>query len=107
MKDLLDPESEVRFLRREMDRNFSDRLLHLEQSTEELAQKVRTELESIHITLRQLVDCQEDHEPVMKYLDHLVGAGLIMRWMVIFVVGTLAAIGTAATAIEAIRGWLK
>ncbi|MCU0806424.1 MAG: hypothetical protein MUC53_00275 [Candidatus Contendobacter sp.] len=102
-----DPDSEARFLRREMDRTYADRLLHLEQNTEDLERKVRTELASIHITLQRLVDCQAEQGPVIKSLNHLVGAGLIMRWVVIAVIGTLAAIGTAATAMEAMRAWLK
>lgn len=100
-------EFEVCYLRREMDRTYSERLLRLEQNTEELERLVRKELTDIHVSLKQIIDCQNEHEPAMKSMEHVMGAGLIMRWIVIVIVGGLAAIGTTATAIEAVRSWLK
>lgn len=101
-----DADMELKYLRREMDRTYSDRLMKLEQHTEELEQKVRDELQSINMTLQHLVSCQKYQEPTIKSLTYLLSAGLVMRWAVILVVGTLAAIGTAATALEAVRSWI-
>lgn len=103
----LDSDSDAHYLRREMDRVYADRLLRLEQNTEELERKVRKELEEIHGSVQKLLDCQAIHEPILRSLDHIVGAGMVMRWIIIIVVGGMAAIGTAATAIEAMRKWLK
>lgn len=102
-----DPDADLRYLRREMDRTYADRLLRLETHTEELERKVRKELEDMHGTLRQIVDYQSLHEPALKSLDNIMGAGMVMRWVVIVIIGSMAAIGTAATALEAVRAWLK
>ena len=81
--------------------------MRLETNTEELEREVRKELEDMHGMLRQIVDYQSLHEPALKSLDNIMGAGMVMRWVVIVIIGSMAAIGTAATALEAVRAWLK
>lgn len=49
---------------------------------------------------------QDRHEDSMNALDKVMGAGLVLRWIVIFVVGSIAAVGTVATSWEAIQKWL-
>jgi len=106
--------AEVTLLRRELDRQYAARLAHVEaqltalekQVNEDLA-AVMTALQSLTLDLRTLVARQTDHEPTMQALERIVGAGMVLRWIVIFVVGALAAIGTTATAWDSLQKWLR
>lgn len=116
-----DQDSELTMLRREMDRAQSERLAHLETKLEELEEWVQRELkdmEELHKrewteqrqvlnlmtrNVQKILDRQQEHEPAMKSLEKVIQSGMVMRWIVLFVITTLAAIGTGATAWDAIK----
>ncbi len=116
-----DQNSELTMLRREMDRVQSERLAHLETKLEELEEWVQRELkdmEELHKrewneqrqvlnlmtrNVQKILDRQQEHEPAMKSLEKVIQSGMVMRWIVLFVITTLAAIGTGATAWDAIK----
>lgn len=116
-----DPDSERTMLRRDMDRIQSERLAHLETKLEELEDWVQRELkdmEELHKlewneqrqvlnlmtrNVQKILDRQQEQEPAMKSLEKVIQSGMVMRWIVLFVITTLAAIGTGATAWDAIK----
>lgn len=120
-----DPYSERTLLRREMDKIQSDRIAHLEIKLEELEDWVRIELKDMEVmherewseqrqvlnlmtrNVQRILDRQVQHEPAMEALEKVIQSGMLMRWIVLFVVTALAAIGTGATAWDAIKGLLK
>ncbi|MCO5763750.1 MAG: hypothetical protein NHG36_19990 [Chromatiaceae bacterium] len=117
-----DPDSERNMMRREIDRIHTDRLVHLETKLETLEEWVRRELqtmEDVHErewneqrqvlnlmtrNVQKILDRQAEHEPAMEALEKVIQSGMVMRWIVLFVITTLAAIGTGATAWDAIKG---
>ena len=112
-------------MRREMDRIYTGRLAHLETQLETLEEWVRKELKEMEETnelewheqrqvlnlmtrnVQRILDKQAMHEPAMEALEKVIHSGMVMRWVILFVVTTLAAIGTGATAWDAIKGFLK
>lgn len=107
-------DEDIHLLRREMDRLYQERLAHLESRLEGLEQRVDEELVETKAVMRtmtaqvqKIIDYQHRHEPAMDSFESVVKAGLVLRWIILFVVGTLAAIGTTATAWEAIQKWIK
>lgn len=114
MSDAGHTADEVVLLRRELDRQYTERLAHLEeqlnimesQFNDDLAD-MKTNLHRLTLDLHDLVMRQTDHEPIMQSLERIVGAGIVLRWTVIFIIGALAAIGTAATAWESLQRWLR
>lgn len=120
-----EPDSERTLLRRDMDRIQSERLAHLETKLDDLEDWVQRELKDMEIlhekewseqrqvlnlmtrNVQRILDRQAQHEPAMKAMEKVIHSGMVMRWVILFVVTSLAAIGTAATAWDAIRGLLK
>lgn len=120
-----DPDSELALARREMDRIQSERLQHLETKLDDLEEWVRKELKEIDETnerewneqrqvlnlmtrnVQRILDRQSQHEPAMDAMEKVIHSGMVMRWIILFVVTALAAIGTGATAWDAIKGLLK
>lgn len=92
-------------LRREMDRQLLDRLLHVESKLEARDSETGVEMTEIRLQLQHIVDWQKSAEPALKSIQTVMSAGVAMRWIVLFVVGELAAVGTLATAVEAIKRW--
>lgn len=104
-------------LRRTTDYQFVERIAHLEAqqiNNEEIEKRIQEELKQHRETLADISQklnvisaMQAAHEPMMHSLDHLVGAGMVFRWVVIFIVGAMAAIGTATTAWESVHKWFR
>lgn len=120
-----EPNSERNLLRREMDRIQSERLAHLETKLDDLEEWVRIELkdmETMHEkewneqrqvlnlmtrNVQRILDRQAQHEPAMNAMEKVIHSGMVMRWIILFVVTSMAAIGTGATAWDVIRGLFK
>lgn len=118
-------ESDELPLCRDIDKYCLERLRHLETKMEELEEQVERELHeferqlqthwqedrqimnSMTHNVQRILDRQQSNQPAMESLNTIIHAGLLLRWAMIAVVGTLAAIGTAATAWDAIKDWLK
>lgn len=98
--------SETALLRREMDRDTRERLRALETRLDTLEHEMSSQLHALVLELRQLATFNQDQRPALETLNTLVRSGLAVRWLVVGVVGLLAAMATAATAWEAIRKWL-
>ena len=104
-------------LRRTTDYQFVEHVARLESRVEMLEQvdeKLRTELDELREmiretaeTSRRILDSQDVYTPTLDSINRLIDAGLILRWIVLFSIGALAAIGTVATAWDAIRSWIK
>lgn len=105
------------FLKRSTDYQFVERLVHLEgriESLDQFEKRIGEELEELrYIVLestkktQQIMENQEIYQPTLKSIDRIIDAGLILRWIVLFTIGTLAAVGTFATAWDTIRSWVK
>lgn len=101
---------EMLMLRREVDRHQLERIARIEQQISALEHNLsgmHDAMQSLKVDLHTITARQLAHEPTMESLERIVSAGVVLRWAVIFVVGSLAAIGTAATAIEIMKSWLK
>lgn len=104
-------------LKRPMDYQFIDRLAHLEgriESLDQLEVRISKELEELrHLVLestkqtQKIMENQEIYQPTLKSIDRIIDAGLVLRWIVLFTIGTLAAVGTVVTAWDTIRSWIK
>lgn len=105
---------DLRLLRRDLDRQYHERLAHLETRLEHIERRVDEELiearqvmEYMTRQMQKLLDKQRDYEPAMAAMVKVIHSGMVMRWVVLFVVTTLAAIGTGATAWEAMQKVIK
>ena len=107
-------DEETALLRRELDRQHFERLAELEAQLDALEMQVRNDIaimkmdmHSMKLDIKAMLSCQSEHQPTMQSLERIVGAGMVLRWIVIFTVGALAAIGTTATAWETVSRWFK
>lgn len=114
MSESTEIERELLVLRRATDQDYRDRLKHLETRIDEIDQRINEELMENHrmmefVThqMQKIIDRQAQYEPAMEAMQKVVLGGMAMRWIVLFVITTLAAIGTGATAWEAIQKVLK
>lgn len=102
-------------LRRTTDYQFVERIAHLEErqiSTEEVDKCIQEELREHRAVLKNITDqlhlisqTQQEHLPTLESISKILTAGMVLRWVVLFIVGTLAAIGTAATTWDVLRKW--
>lgn len=109
--------SDVPVLKRSADYQFVERLAHLEgriESLDQLEVRISKELEDLRYLVlestkqtQQIMENQEIYQPTLKSINRIIDAGLVLRWIVLFTIGTLAAVGTVATAWDAIRSWIK
>lgn len=110
-----DDESADWMLRRTTDYQFVERIAHLEErqiSTEEIDKRIQEELHEHRAVLKDITEqlhgiskIQQEHLPTLESINRILSAGLVLRWILLFTVGTLAAIGTAATAWDVLRKW--
>jgi hypothetical protein len=98
--------SETALLRREMDRDTRERLRVMESRMDKLEHDMTQQLHALVLELRQLATFNQDQKPALETLNALVRSGMAIRWLIVGVVGLLAAMATAATAWEALRKWL-
>lgn len=104
-------------LRRTTDYQFVEHVARLEsrvEAVEQVDEKLRLELDELREmirgnaeTLRRILNSQDVYTPTLDSINRLIDAGLILRWIVLFTIGSLAAIGTVATAWDTIRSWIK
>lgn len=104
-------------LRRANDYQFIERLSHLEEKVnlsqesqyrlENELDTLRHNIESTILKLNNILEIQQSYKPVVDSFSKVISAGVVIRWMIIFIIGTLAAIGTASTALEVIQKWIR
>lgn len=117
--------NETALLRRELDRQFGVRLQRAEERIDRLEEQIAAaildferrmmaELNSnrVHIgdlshNVQQMVDRQNQQAPAMAVVVQMVQSGMVVRWLIMGLVGILAALATVATAWEAIHKWFK
>lgn len=106
-------------------RLYADRFQHLESRMDNLEERIRQELEdfetrntakldeergainSITRNVQRILDQQAANQPALANIQKIINTGIVLRWIIISVVGTLAAISTIATGWETFKGWLK
>jgi len=104
-------------LRRNADFQFVERLTQLEEKLKlyhEVQQELQKDLDRIDqsiqsslVKINTVIDIQQTYKPTIDSFSRVMSAGIVLRWTVIFVIGTLAAIGTMSTAIEVVQKWMK
>lgn len=104
-------------LRRTTDYQFVEHVVRLETRINQLETAEHQlfvemdELKTLVLKTMQSVDktaeMQASYQSTLHSIDRVLGAGLVLRWVVLFMVGTLAAVGTVATAWDTVRGWLR
>lgn len=99
-------ELETDYLRREIDRQFVERLNSIQAHIEGRESEIGNEMTEIRLSLQRIVDWQQRVDPTLKDMQSIIMAGSAMRWIVVLVVGALAAVGTMATAMEVFKKWL-
>lgn len=110
-------ESSDWILRRTTDYQFVEHVARLEgrvETLEQVDEKLREELDELREMIREttetshrILNSQEVYTPTLDSINRLIDAGLVLRWIVLFTIGTLAAVGTLATAWDTIRSWIK
>lgn len=105
-----------RFNRRTTDYVFVERLAQLEEKVRHLQESfehLQSDIESTkqithssHEDIEEILETQKQIKPSIDCIQRLVSAGMVLRWVIIFVIGTLAAIGTTATALDVVRKWI-
>lgn len=113
----MDEDSEDWILRRTTDYQFVEHVVRLETRIEQLEtadQRLSVEMEELKTlvlktmqSVDKTVEMQANYQPTLHSIDRVLGAGLVLRWIVLFVIGTLAAVGTVATAWDTVRGWIR
>ena len=104
-------------LRRNNDYQFVERLAQVEEKLriyQESYSKIQKELDEVQDNidttlqkLNSLIEMQQNYKPLLDSFSKVVSAGIVFRWMIIFAIGTLAAIGTMSTAVEVIQKWIR
>ena len=97
---------ETVLLRREMDRDTRERLRALEQRQDAIEHKMDQRLSEIAFELRHIADRQNEQGPTLAALSKVVNSGLALRWLMVSVVGLIAALATILTAYETLKKWM-
>jgi len=96
-------ESELNLLRREMDHQRQERLAELERRIDALADG----LALLSRQMETIINSQTQYAPTMDTLQTVMRGGVMIKWIIVLAVGTLAAISTGATAWDALQKWLR
>lgn len=117
--------SETALLRRELDRQYIQRLQRLEdrmetweaqnlQQLRSLEQQMshegltqRTLLDQLSRQVQALAEQQEEQTPILEALTRVMQSGTALRWIIMAGMGVLAALAAGVTAWETIQRWLK
>lgn len=97
--------SETALLRREFDRDTRERLRLLEQRQDRLEHLMMQRMAEVAEQLHRLADQQTEQGPALEALNKVIHSSLALRWLMIGVVGLLAALATGLTAWETMRKW--
>lgn len=98
-----DAAAELTLLRREIDHQRLERVEKLEKRIDEMADMISTMAHQMD----SLVDRQTQYAPTMDTLQTVMRGGILFKWLIVGVVGTLAAISTGATAWDAVQKALR
>lgn len=96
-------ESELNLLRREIDHQRQERLAELERRIDALADG----LALLSRQMETIINSQTQYAPTMDTLQTVMRGGVMIKWIIVLAVGTLAAISTGATAWDALQKWLR
>lgn len=96
-------DSELALLRREMDHQRQERLAELERRIDAMADG----LALLSRQMETIINSQTQYAPTMDTLQTVMRGGVMIKWIIVLAVGTLAAISTGATAWEALQKWLR
>lgn len=94
---------ELVLMRREMDRQRQERVDHLEHRLDEITAMMA----EMSRQMTTIIDRQAQYAPTMDTLQTVMKGGVMIKWIIVLAVGTLAAISTGATAWEALQKWLR
>jgi TolA-binding protein len=94
---------ELVLMRREMDRQRQERIDHLEHRFDEMTAMI-TEMSRQMTTI---IERQTQYGPTMDTLQTVMRGGVMLKWIIVLAVGTLAAISTGATAWDAMQRFFK
>lgn len=94
---------ELILLRREVDRQRQDRIDHLERRLDEMTAMMT----AISKQMTTILERQTQYAQTMDTLQTVMKGGVMIKWIIVLAVGTLAAISTGATAWEALQKWMK
>lgn len=97
--------AETALLRREIDRDTRERLRLVEARVDRLEHEMLQQLGALAAQMQKLMDFEQQQKPALDTLNTVVRSGLAIRWLVVGVVGFLAALATAATAWEVVKKW--
>jgi hypothetical protein len=115
--------NETALLRRELDRQFGIRLQRTEEQIDKLDEQVAAAIldferrmmvefnsNRIHVgdlshNVQQMMDRQNRSAPALDKVVKMVQSWMVMRWLIMGIVGIVAALATVATAWEVIRKW--
>lgn len=96
-------EYELTLLRREIDHQRLERVEKLENRIDEMAEMITTMARQID----SFIDKQKQYELTMNKLQTVMQGGVLFKWMIAVVVGTLMVISTGATAWDTIQKVLR
>lgn len=96
-------DSELALLRREMDHQRQERLAELERRIDAMADG----LALLSRQMETIINSQTQYATTMDTLQTVMRGGVMIKWIIVLAVGTLAAISTGATAWEALQKWLR
>jgi len=96
-------DSELALLRREIDHQRQERVAELEKRIDDMAAMLAT----LSRQMDTIISSQTQYAPTMDTLQTVMRGGVIIKWIIVLAVGTLAAISTGATAWEALQKWLR
>ncbi|HOW75604.1 MAG TPA: hypothetical protein PK959_06690 [Candidatus Competibacteraceae bacterium] len=105
---------EIVLLRRELDRQYIQRLQRLEDRLELVETQngqqfngLEQQINQVSQQLRDLSEQQSEQAPLLVALNRIVQSGLVLRWMLVGVMGLLAALATLATVWEGFQKWIR
>lgn len=98
-----DAVAELNLLRREIDHQRLERVAILERRIDEMAEMITTMARQMD----SLIERQTQYAPTMDTLQTVMRGGIVIKWVIVIVVGTLSAISTGATAWDAVQKALR
>ena len=94
---------ELVILRRDMDRQRQERIDHLEKQIQEM----KSMITDMSYQMTTIIDRQSQYDPTMMTLKTVMTGGIVLKWVLIIIVGTLGTVATANTAWEVIQKWSR
>jgi len=74
---------------------------------QEIEDRFEADMNRLMMSVEKILDNQVRNEPAMDALQTMIHGGIVLRWTVLIVAGTLALVGTTATAVDILKGLFK